>query len=148
MSVRLYTIGFSQKSAETFFGLLRDNDVNVLVDIRLRPDSQLSGFAKQRDLPYFLQNLIGCNYRYILEMTPTDALLDQYRADKSWERYEAAFKQLLEERNLIAGLDRDWWATNRACLLCSEYEPDHCHRRLVAEYLAASWLEVDIVHLL
>jgi uncharacterized protein (DUF488 family) len=147
-SIRLYTIGFTQKSAEQFFGLLRDNGVKVLVDIRLKPDSQLSGFAKGRDLPYFLKHLIDCDYRYMPQMAPTDELLTRYRDDKSWSNYEVAFNQLLQERNLIVRLDREWWAAHPACLLCSEHEPDHCHRRLVAEYIAAHWPEVEIVHVM
>lgn len=146
--MRLYTIGFTQKSAEQFFCLLRDSHVRVVVDTRLKPDSQLSGFAKGRDLPYFLKHLIGCDYRYMSEMAPTDELLSQYRDDKSWSQYEVSFKRLLEERNLITRLDRDWWATHPACLLCSEHEPDHCHRRLVAEYIANHWSEVEIAHLM
>ena len=147
-TIRLYTIGFTQKSAEQFFNLLRQNGVKVLVDTRLKPDSQLSGFAKQRDLPYFLKQLINCDYRHEPLMSPIEDMLNQYRLDKSWPHYEASFNQLLNERNLIAHLDRDWWAANTACLLCSEHEPDYCHRRLVAEYLAAYWPEVDINHLL
>ena len=50
MTFPLYTIGFTQKTAEGFFALLKTNGVKVLVDIRLKPDSQLSGFAKGRDL--------------------------------------------------------------------------------------------------
>ena len=36
---------------------------------------------------------------------------------------------------------------DRACLLCSEEEPHHCHRRLVAEYLKDKWSDVDIEHI-
>ena len=62
MTMQLYTIGFTQKTAEQFFSLLANSKVQVLVDTRLKPDSQLSGFAKGRDLPYFLKNLITCDY--------------------------------------------------------------------------------------
>jgi uncharacterized protein (DUF488 family) len=147
-ALTLYTIGFAEKSAENFFGLLHDNGVNVLVDTRLKPDTQLSVFAKQRDLPYLLKNLIGCDYLYQPLMCPTNFLLSQYRKDHSWENYEVGFNDLLRSRNLIDQLDRDWWAANKACLLCAEHEPDQCHRRLVAEYLAAHWPEVQIIHLL
>lgn len=144
----LFTIGFTEKSAEAFFGLLRDNGVSVLVDTRRRPDTQLSGFAKKRDLPYLLQNLTGCEYRYEALMCPTDDLLGGYRKDHSWARYEAGFNDLLRQRDLIGHLDRAWWAANRACLLCAEHTPDQCHRRLVAEYMQAHWPEVEIVHLM
>lgn len=147
--MKLYTIGFTKKTAEQFFTLLRDNGVDVLVDIRLKPDSQLSGFAKGRDLPYFLKNLANCDYRHMLSMAPTDDILSEYRGSKgSWQEYEIAFNQLLEERNLIAELDKSWWKAHAACLLCSEHEPDHCHRRLVAEYLAKHWSEMEIHHLM
>lgn len=146
--MNLYTIGFTQKTAEQFFTLLRTNDVAVLVDTRLKPDSQLSGFAKGRDLPYFLRHLVDCNYVHQPLMSPTDALLSRYRDDKSWATYEVDFKRLLDERNLIGQLDRAWWAANPTCLLCSEPEPDHCHRRLVAEYMAVHWPETRIIHLM
>jgi uncharacterized protein (DUF488 family) len=146
--LNLYTIGFTQKSAATFFELLRSNGVDVLIDTRLKPDSQLSGFAKGRDLPYFLSNLIDCDYQHLPAMSPTDELLSRYREGKEWAAYEVAFRQLLEERQLINQLDRAWWGQHRACLLCSEHAPTHCHRRLVAEYLQQHWPEVDIIHLM
>jgi hypothetical protein len=120
----------------------------VLVDIRLKPDSQLSGFAKGRDLPYFLRHLSDCAYQHMPLMCPTEALLNQYREDKAWARYETGFKHLLDERQLITHLNRTWWAAQPACLLCSEHEPDFCHRRLIAEYMATYWPEVEIIHLL
>jgi uncharacterized protein (DUF488 family) len=146
--IQLYTIGFTQKTAEQFFGLLDGAGVTTLVDTRLNPDSQLSGFARKRDLPYLLARLISCAYVHRLDMAPEETLLKAYREDKSWERYEVGFKALLEKRQLIAQLDRAWWEGQRACLLCSEHEPDFCHRRLVAEYLAIQWGEVTITHLM
>lgn len=146
--IQLYTIGFTKKSAETFFNLLQENQVDTLVDTRLKPDSQLSGFAKQRDLPFLLSNLIDCDYQYMPSMTPEDHILKQYRSDKSWQNYEQQFQQLLQERDLIHLLDKNWWQTHKACLLCSEHEPDHCHRRLVAEYIADQWQDVEIIHLM
>ncbi len=148
MTIKLYTIGFTQKTAEHFFGLLKDNKITVLVDTRLKPDSQLSGFAKGRDLPYFLRHLNNCDYRYMSSMSPSGDLLSQYRDDKSWIHYEVAFKQLLDQRDLITQLERSWWAQNSVCLLCSEHAPTHCHRRLVAEYIASYWSETQITHLM
>ncbi|MBC7811960.1 MAG: DUF488 domain-containing protein [Burkholderiales bacterium] len=148
MSIRLFTIGFTEKTAEQFFGLLREAGVQVLVDTRLKPDTQLSGFAKRRDLPYLLRNLINCDYIYMGQMSPTAALLDQYRKDHLWDSYEIGFNQLLRERDLISHLERDWWTAHRTCLLCSEHKPDECHRRLVAEYIAQHWPETEIHHLM
>lgn len=146
--MKIATIGFTKKRAETFFGLLRGAGVTALVDTRLRPDSQLSGFARGVDLPYFCRELAGCAYLHEARMSPTPELLDGYREHKSWERYASAFTALLHERQLAESLNRAWWQANTACLLCSEHEPHRCHRRLVAEYLQAAWGDIEIVHLM
>ncbi len=92
MSMKLYTIGFTKKSAERFFTLLKSNGVQCLVDIRLRPNGQLAGFARQSDLPYFLTELAWCDYQHIADLAPTDEILSQYRDDKDWPRYEQRFE--------------------------------------------------------
>jgi hypothetical protein len=87
--MRLFTIGFTQKRAEEFFGLLREHGVERLVDIRINPGGQLSGFAKQEDLPYFLSRLAdGCQYVHIPMLAPTKELLRQFRADADWSGYD------------------------------------------------------------
>ncbi len=146
--MKLYTIGFTQKRAETFFELLRQNGIRRLVDIRISPDGQLSGFAKKDDLPYFLERLAaGCEYVHLPELAPTKEILKDYRADGDWERYVQRFEALLDERQVPDILERDAFEAATSCLLCSESTPDQCHRRLVAERLAKHWPDVEIVHL-
>ena len=53
--MNLYTIGFSQKSAEEFFKILKSNNVIRLIDIRLNNKSQLAGFTNIKHLQYFLK---------------------------------------------------------------------------------------------
>ena len=146
--MELYTIGFTQKRAEQFFALLKQNGIQLLVDIRLNPGGQLAGFAKQDDLPYLLRELSnGCGYAHLPELAPTKDLLSDYRADHDWERYVLRFEQLLDERDIPAILDRAMFQSARCCLLCSESTPEQCHRRLVAERLAARWDDIRITHL-
>ena len=146
--MNLYTLGFTQKSAETFFGLIRANGVQKLVDIRVNPHGQLSGFARQEDLPYFLRQLAGgCDYVHRPELAPTKEILKEYRADGDWPRYVTRFEALLDARNIPAALARAEFESQVCCLLCSEATPEQCHRRLVAERLAAHWPDVAIVHL-
>jgi len=146
--MKLYTIGFTQKRAETFFGLLSRHGIQRLVDIRLKPDGQLSGFAKQDDLPFFLHQLAGgCQYVHLPELAPTKGILDTYRADKNWQEYELRFEALMDQRDIPNGLERVEFEDNVSCLLCSEATPEKCHRRLVAERLAKYWPDVEIIHL-
>jgi uncharacterized protein (DUF488 family) len=146
--MKLFTIGFTQKRAETFFDLLRDNGVRRLVDIRVSPDGQLSGFAKKDDFPYFLSRLAdGCAYVHMPELAPTREILHDYRADKNWARYVERFEALMHDRNIPGSLDRAAFEALPSCLLCSEATAEQCHRRLVAERIMASWPGVEIVHL-
>jgi len=146
--MRIYTIGFTQKRAEDFFSLLRQNGVQRVVDIRLNPNGQLSGFAKQEDLPYLLSQLAeGCQYVHVPELAPTKEILDDYRADKDWSRYVARFEALMDARGIPQTLKREDFDAATICLLCSEPAPERCHRRLIAERLAAHWPDVEVTHL-
>jgi uncharacterized protein (DUF488 family) len=145
--MKLYTLGFTKKSARTFFALLRDHGVELLIDVRLRPDGQLAGFAKRDDLAYFLAELAACDYRHLTALAPTDVILTDYRADRNWNRYVQRFEALMDERGVPDTLDRNLFTERACCLLCSEASPDRCHRRLVAERLARHWPEMEIVHL-
>jgi uncharacterized protein (DUF488 family) len=145
--LKLFTIGFTQKSAQQFFDLLERNGVECLVDIRLHPDGQLAGFTKKEDLRYFLRQLIHCDYRHNDRLAPSNEMLKAYRSDKNWVQYESSFLALLEQRGIPEILDRSLFEEKTCCLLCSEPTSEHCHRRLVAECLAQAWQNVEIIHI-
>jgi uncharacterized protein (DUF488 family) len=145
--MRLYTIGFTQKTAEQFFSLLIDAGVRRVLDTRLNNRSQLAGFSKSDDLPYFLKVIGDIGYRHAPEMAPTQDMLDRYKKLKgSWWEYETEFLTLIRGRGLSERVDVTELAD--ACLLCSEHPPDHCHRRLVAEYLQQQLGGLEVVHLM
>jgi uncharacterized protein (DUF488 family) len=144
--VKVYTIGFTKKSAKRFFETLRGVGARRVVDVRLNNVSQLSGFAKRDDLAYFLKEICGMEYIHLPILAPTQELLDGYRKHGSgWASYEAEFLNLMAcraiEKNVPPELIED------GCLLCSEDKPHHCHRRLVAEYLQKHWGQFTICHL-
>ena len=144
--MRVYTIGFTKKSASDFFGMLRDSGARRLVDVRLNNVSQLAGFAKRDDLEYFLHELCQVEYVHLPELAPTKEMLAGYRSGhRDWETYERQFLALMDERRIADTVERSIIADS--CLLCSEDTPERCHRRLVAEYLDRHWGDVEIVHL-
>jgi uncharacterized protein (DUF488 family) len=71
-----YTIGFTQKSAEAFFNLLRCNGIKRLLDVRVNNTSQLAGFTRKEDLGLFLRELYGAEYMHETLLAPTKALLN------------------------------------------------------------------------
>jgi uncharacterized protein (DUF488 family) len=145
--MKIYTIGFTKKTAEHFFDLLKTKGVNCLIDIRLKPDGQLSGFAKKNDLEYFLKKLINCQYIHMPSLAPTEEILKTYRKDHDWMKYEKAFDVLMDERSIPEALERTVFEDKVCCLLCSESTPEKCHRRLVSERLLKTWDAIEINHL-
>jgi uncharacterized protein (DUF488 family) len=144
--VKLFTIGFTKRSAEGFFTALKQSGATRLIDVRLNNSSQLAGFTKKEDLRYFLNAICGMEYVHLAELAPTQALLDSYKKEKmAWDGYETLFLGLLRERAVEKKLPRE--LLDNACLLCSEPEPNRCHRRLVAEYLQQEWGNIEIHHL-
>jgi uncharacterized protein (DUF488 family) len=145
-TIRLYTIGFTGKSAEGFFGLLLSSGVRKLVDTRVKNSSQLAGFAKGKDLAYFCRVIGGIAYEHRLDMAPTKELLSEYRKGvMSWAAYTDRYLSLLRQRRLqerVQAADLD-----AACFLCSEHLPEHCHRSLLAEYLRDFIPELEVFHL-
>jgi uncharacterized protein (DUF488 family) len=144
--MKLFTIGFTKKTAESFFSKLKSAGVSRLVDIRLNNVSQLAGFAKRDDLAFFSRTINHIDYIHLPELAPTQELLDSYKKhDGSWEEYERKFIALVISRSIEESLSSEIFDGD--CLLCSEDKPYHCHRRLVAEYLKEKWANVQIEHL-
>ena len=144
--MRIYTIGFTKKSAEQFFNHLQNAGVRLLIDTRLNNVSQLAGFTKRRDLEYFLRVIGGITYVHDTELAPTAEILDAYKKKRmTWDEYETRFNELLVRREIADHHKADDF--DRACLLCSEPTPEHCHRRLVGEYLKSAWPQIEIHHL-
>jgi len=145
--MKLFTIGFTKKSAETFFTRLKDASVKRLVDVRLNNVSQLAGFSKRDDLQYFCEAILSIAYVHLPELAPTQAMLDGFKKNHgSWPDYEEGFLALMAERRVEDSVARE--VIDGGCLLCSEATPENCHRRLVAEYLQSKWSEVEIEHIL
>ena len=144
--MKVATIGFTKKSARRFFELLRESGVKRIVDVRLNNASQLAGFAKKDDLAWFARELLGIDYVHVPSLAPTRGLLGDYRQGRiDWGIYETRFAELMRARRIETSVPRE--IVSDGCLLCSEDQPHHCHRRLVAEYLNEHWGGVEIEHL-
>lgn len=143
--MKIFTIGFTKTTAENFFGRLKNSGAREIVDVRLHNKSQLAGFAKRTDLPYFAKTILDQGYRHLLQLAPSQEAMDAFKTKSgSWSAFERTFLELMAKRR-IEELDRS--SLEDSCLLCSEDKPHHCHRRLVAEYLQDRWDDVEIVHL-
>lgn len=145
--MEIYTVGFTKHTAEDFFSSLSKVGITRLIDVRLNNRSQLAGFAKRDDLRFFLREICGAEYVHEPLLAPTQDLLNAFKKHKgSWRTYESAFINLMAERRIEQRIPRVLFE-GKSVLLCSEHGPEHCHRRLVAEYLGEHWGDIDVVHL-
>lgn len=139
--ITLFNIGFTQKTAEEFFEKLRVNRIECLIDIRLNPNGQLSRFAFEKDLPYFLDKLVdGCKYAHRIDFAPKKELLMQVRdkanpMSKDYKLFEVAFNKQLKTESHINDFVTKFGKYSRVVLLCSEPTTEKCHRRLVSDML-------------
>ncbi len=132
----IYSMGFAQKNAERFFNLIRSNEIEVLIDIRLNNKSQLAGFTKGNDLPFLLKEICNCKYVHKIDYAPTKDILSAYQKKEiDWRGYEERFLPLIVKRKIELDFGKSFSNNQRVCLLCTEPTPEMCHRRLVAEYL-------------
>jgi uncharacterized protein (DUF488 family) len=145
--MEIYSIGFTKKSAGEFFGTLKANGIERLLDVRLNNTSQLAGFAKQSDLPFFLREICGIAYQHEPLLAPTQEILDAYKKSKTgWDTYTKSYLGLIRSRKVESVLSKGSFE-RRTVLLCSEATAEHCHRRLALEYLQRYWKDVVIHHL-
>ena len=139
--MNIFSIGFTQKSAEEFFDLLKDNNIDCLIDVRLNPNGQLSRFAFEKDLPYFLDKLAnGCKYAHRVDLAPQNELLKEVRTkgsemSKNYKLFEIEFNKYLEEKSKIKNFVEQFKNFKNVALLCSEHTTEKCHRRLVIDML-------------
>ena len=145
--IKLFTIGFTKKTAQQFFDLLKKNKVEKIVDTRISNTSQLAGFAKGNDLNYFLKEIINVGYEHDVDLAPTMDMMRKYRKKElSWEEYEMEYLNLIDRRKINKKINIE--ELHQHCLLCSEHGPEKCHRRLLAEYFAHINNDVEIIHLM
>jgi uncharacterized protein (DUF488 family) len=145
--MEVYTTGFTKKTAEQFFESLRRVGIRRLLDVRLNNSSQLAAFSKRDDLAYFLREICHAEYVHEPLLAPEQTMLDAYKKQKgSWEEYERRFLALMRSRRIEERLDPALFAVPTV-LLCSEATAEHCHRRLVLEYLQQQWGGIEIIHL-
>ena len=143
----VFTIGFTGKTAETFFSTLKESGAKRVVDIRINRTSQLAGFAKEQDLQFFLPKIVGMDYSIHEELAPTKELLASYRDKKiQWDEFATKYRALIDQRDVLKNFTaRDF---DGAVLLCSENEPEKCHRTLLANLIMESFPDLKFTNLM
>jgi len=144
--MRIFTMSSSRKSAEKFFNYINQNEIDIVLDVRLHNHSQLLGFTKGVDLEYFLDKISSCVYVHDEEFCQTEEVLNEYRKKIiDWEEFERIYSELIEKRDMVSLFNKKYQEYNNVLILCSGKNFETCHGRLLAEKLAKK--PEDVVYL-
>jgi uncharacterized protein (DUF488 family) len=141
----IYTIGHSIYEIEDFIKLLKQNQINTIVDVRSTPYSKfapqynretLKEYLKQNSICYiFMGNLLGARYE------DKTLLFDDGKVN---------FKKVQETKFFQDGIDRLSKGIAKEyniSLMCSEKEAFDCHRfGLISEFLTKNGINVSHIY--
>jgi len=127
-ALRVWTVGHGSRSREQLLNMLKESNVETVVDVRRWPTSKLEHF-KRENMERWLREA-GISYVWMGEA------LGGYRRG-GYERYMKTedFKRGLKDLLMMA-------SKKRACLLCLEPNPRGCHRRFISRALQQEGVEV------
>jgi uncharacterized protein (DUF488 family) len=143
--MKLFTIGYEKRGIEDFIRILKENNINILVDIRAIPHSRNKDYSKKNLERKMSEN--GIEYLLIKQLGSPRDLRDKVKEDadydyffKGYDKYLEDNKEHLEKLVTLAG-------EKCICLLCYEEDINRCHRRSVAKRMAETGGGFEIINL-
>jgi uncharacterized protein (DUF488 family) len=140
---QVWTIGHSTRTTEEFAGLLAENGIEVLVDVRSYPSSRRLPHFNRDQLGSFLSGR-GIEYRHMpglggrrkpnpnsKNIAWTNASFRAYADYMETEEFGAGVRELLEVAQ-----------NQRTAIMCAEALWWRCHRSLISDYLKSIGIEV------
>ncbi len=129
----IYTIGYEGIDAPRVVELLKQNGVSRLIDARYRPGSRKAGLSKT-PLSAALAKA-GISYTHDRGLGTPPEIMKQLREEGVYD-WDAYRKFLLSQTDSLEQAS-DLAKQEAVCLLCYEANALECHRRIVADELAA-----------
>ena len=140
MPATLWTIGHSSQSFDAFADLLERERIGFVVDVRSYPYSRFAPHFGREALAEQLRER-GIRYLFLGEELGGRPSSEEHYDDEG----HALYGPMSRTPEFTAALDRliDGAAQHRIAIMCSEADPQHCHRRLlVGKVLAEHGVEL------
>ena len=134
--VNIYTVGYEGLGLEEFLRQLRRAGVQIVVDVRDFPSSRKPGFSKTALAEALRAE--GMEYLHVRSLGCPKLIRDQYRTDRDWHAYTAAFMKHLRQQSHAVSELAGLCAERTAALLCYEADAGFCHRTYVARAVATN----------
>lgn len=124
----LYTIGHSLHPVKKFLELLKQHDINFVIDVRSTPYSKYASMYDRENISNELKNA-GISYAFMgkyfgarqddMSLYTKDGYLD-FQKVTNWDVFGKGMD------NVIRGME-----TNKIALMCLEKKPIDCHRAIL-----------------
>ena len=124
----MLTIGHSRHSIERFLELLRQYEVEVLVDVRSQPASRFSPQFTRKPLELAVIKG-GLRYLFLGDLVGGRPQARECYTAEGALSYDLVEEQPFYQRGIARLVEGE--ASFRICLMCAEENPAHCHRHLL-----------------
>ena len=127
--MKFYTVGYGGRQPEDFLNLLKQKEIEAMVDVRLLPDrGRVRSYIKAKSPDKGIERLLreeNIQYFWLVEL----GNIFMYRKD-----WREPYGRLLDRAGdlLIKRLEE---ISRPLCLMCAEKRVEECHRQLIADYL-------------
>ena len=136
----IYTIGHSNHKWEFFLGLLKENKIEMVTDVRVVPRSRFAPWANKALGESLAKE--GIKYRWLGDSLGGNPALMKERGKNISKADFAGWDQKESYKQGIAALLEEA-ARQRTAIMCAEEDPNHCHRELlIGETLRGKGVEV------
>ena len=152
--MKLYTIGHGNLELEPFLGILRENEVRWVADVRSAPYSRMFPWFNKMVLADALEEAGG---RYLFIGDKLGGKPPPGKGENEWVQGKlnpALVSNLSQTRRWKEGIARLASIVSAmeeegetGCLLCSEKDPNNCHRSLIAFQIEGALPELSVLHL-
>jgi|UniRef100_A0A7V3RIA1 uncharacterized protein (DUF488 family) len=128
----IYTLGTGTRGIKVFFRILKDFQIDTIVDVRRFPTSRFEEFKKEKLIHYCIEE--GVEYIYF------GCELGGYRKN--------GYEEWTKTQEFKSGIDKICKiAENKTlCIICAETLPWKCHRRYIGAELTR--LGFNVIHII
>jgi uncharacterized protein (DUF488 family) len=141
----VFTIGHSNQTTEEFLDLLRQHQIDVVVDVRSSPFSRFVPQFNKREVQAAVREA-GFQYVYLGRELGGRPDLDSDLID---DEGHAMYGLIAETDEFLTGIRRlcEGISRYRVAMMCSEEDPTDCHRRLLVSRVLILDHGMDVRHI-